>query len=187
MVVISYGPCLEGNAIPPSSRNRGADDPEHEGKAPVNYSLGVRRQSTPIRLTLATELGHDIDGAWWPRTDRIGVELPELILALRARLGEITNIAVNWPSLQRPPDLNWQGWQHKQQHVMTVTGAEALANVLIVPYSTNGTLALMMLRLAADLPIAAAHRDSVPYQTAGSILYAARQQRATKSLSGNAQ
>lgn len=118
----------------------------------VNPSLGMRRQSTPIRLTLANELGNDIDGAWWPRTDRIGVELPELILALRARLGDITNIAVNWPPLQRPPDLNWQGWQHKQQHVMTVTGADALANVLIVPYSTNGTLALMMLRRAPTCP-----------------------------------
>lgn len=176
-----------GNAIPPSSRTRGADVAEHEGTAPVNHSLGVRRQSTPIRLTLATELGHDIDGAWWPRTDRIGVELPELTLALRGRLGEITNIAVNWPPLQRPPDLNWLGWQHKQQHVMTVTGADALANVLIVPYSTNGTLALMMLRRAADLPIATAHQDTVPFQTAGSILYAARQQRAAKSLSGNPQ
>ncbi len=88
-----------GNAIPPSSRTRGADVAEHEGTAPVNHSLGVRRQSTPIRLTLATELGHDIDGAWWPRTDRIGVELPELTLALRGRLGEITKIAVNWPPL----------------------------------------------------------------------------------------
>ncbi len=148
----------------------------------MSYSLGARRHSTPIRLTLATELGHDIDGAWWPRTDRIGVELPELILALRARLGEITNITVNWPPLQRPPDLNWQGWQHKQQHVMTVTGVDALANILIVPYSTNGTLALMMLRRAADLPVATAHRETVPFQTAGSILYAARQQRATADL-----
>ena len=113
--------------------------------------------------------------------------MPELTLALRGRLGEITNIAVNWPPLQRPPDLNWLGWQHKQQHVMTVTGADALANVLIVPYSTNGTLALMMLRRAADLPIATAHQDTVPFQTAGSILYAARQQRAAKSLSGNPQ
>lgn len=151
----------------------------------MNFAVGLRRQSTPTRLTLAAELGQDIDGAWWPRTDRIGVELPELILALQGRLGEITNIAVNWPPLQRPPDLNWQGWQHKQQHVMTVTGVDAQANVLIVPYATNGTLALMMLRRAADLPVATAHRNTVPYQTAGSILYAARQQRATKSLSGN--
>lgn len=139
-------------------------------------SLLGRRQATPIRLTLALELGQNIDGAWWPRTDRIGAELPELVGALSARLGEVTGIAVNWPPLQRPPDLNWQGWQHKQQHVISVNGAEQLANVLIVPYCTNGTLAQMMLRRAADLPIGPAHRDSTPFHTAGSIIYAARQQ-----------
>ena len=35
----------KGNAIPPSSRNRGADDAEHEGTAPVN--LVVRSCPTP--------------------------------------------------------------------------------------------------------------------------------------------
>ncbi|WP_437339937.1 DUF5994 family protein [Mycobacterium asiaticum] len=140
------------------------------------HSRVGRRQATPIRLTLARELGHDIDGAWWPRTDRIGGELSELVAALSARLGEVTSIAVNWPPLQRPPDLNWQGWQHKHQHVITANGSEAFANVLIVPYCTNNPLALMMLRRAADLPVGAAHRDSVPFHTAGSIIYAARQQ-----------
>ena len=151
----------------------------------MNYPLGVRRQSTPIRLTLANELGHYIDGAWWPRTDRISGELPDLIAALHARLGEVTHIAVNWPPLQRPPDLNWQGWQHKRQHVMTLTGVEALANILIVPYSTNGTLAVMMLRRAADLPVAAANQATAPFQTAGSILYAARQQLAADAESNS--
>lgn len=145
----------------------------------VTHEGWGRRHATPIRLTLATELGQEIDGAWWPRTDRISVELPQLVTALSSRLGEVTGIDVNWPPLQRPPDLNWQGWQQRQQHVMTVTGLDELANVLIVPYCTNGTLALMMLRRAADLPIDAAHRETASFHTAGSILYAARQQRAT--------
>lgn len=137
-----------------------------------------RRSATPLRLTLARELGHDIDGAWWPRTDRIGVELPEFVTALTARLGEITGIGVNWPPLQRPPDLNWQGWQYKHQHVMSVSGIGEVANVLIVPYCTNSALALMMLRRAADLPVEAVYQETPPFHTAGSILSAARQQRA---------
>lgn len=137
-----------------------------------------RRHATPIRLTLALELGHEIDGAWWPRTDRISVELPQLVTALSGRLGEVTSIDVNWPPLQRPPDLNWRGWQQRQQHVITVRGMDAVANVLIVPYCTNGTLALMMLRRAADLPIDASSRETPPFHTAGSILFAARQQQA---------
>jgi len=143
----------------------------------VIHPLVVRRRATPIRLTLTNDLGQDIDGAWWPRTDRIGGELPELVVALSARLGDITGITVNWPHLERPPDLNWQGWQAKQQHVISVKSGDACANLLIIPYATNATLALMMLRRAANLPVDAAHNDTVSFHTAGSILYAARQQR----------
>jgi hypothetical protein len=72
---------------------------------------GGRRRANPVRVTLARELGHDIDGAWWPHNDRIASELPDLVAILATRLGEIIDIDVNWPPLQRPPDLNWLGWQ----------------------------------------------------------------------------
>ncbi|OBK13338.1 hypothetical protein A5636_09595 [Mycobacterium asiaticum] len=136
----------------------------------------ARRRATPIRLTLTSDLGQDIDGAWWPRTDRIGGELPDLVLALSTRLGEITGINVNWPSLERPPDLNWRGWQLKHQHVISVNSCDTCANVLIIPYATNSTLAMMMLRRAANLPIDPAYCETASFHTAGSILYAARQQ-----------
>jgi hypothetical protein len=142
------------------------------------HPLIARRRAAPIRLSLTDELGHDIDGAWWPRTDRIGTELPELIVALNGRVGDVSDIGVNWPPLQRPPDLNWQGWQQRQQHVITINGGAACANLLIIPYSTNSTLALMVLRRAANLPVDNAHSDTAPFHTAGSIVYAARQQRA---------
>jgi hypothetical protein len=145
----------------------------------VIHPAGGRRRAAPVRLSVMSELGHDIDGAWWPGTDRIGAELPDLVVAISARLGEVTRITVNWPPLQRPPDLNWHGWQHKHQHVMTIDSWAARANLLIIPYSTNGTLALMMLRLAANLPIEPATRDTPPFRTAGAILSAAQQQRAS--------
>lgn len=143
----------------------------------MTYPLTARRRSTPVRLTLSSQLGHDIDGAWWPRTDRIAGELPDLIELLNARLGDIGGININWPPLQRPPDLNWYGWQHKDQHVMTIEGQTADANVLIVPYATNNALATMVLRLAADLPIKLADQETSPFRVAGAIIGAARQQR----------
>jgi hypothetical protein len=127
---------------------------------------------------LARELGHDIDGAWWPRVDRITNELPNLVAALTPPLGDIISINVNWPPLQRPPDFNSPGWEQQRQHVMTVNGAEACANLLIVPYATYSTLALMVLRCAAKLPIKPAERDKSPFLRAGAILRAAQQQRA---------
>jgi hypothetical protein len=88
----------------------------------MSFAVRTRRQSTPVRLSVGRELGRDIDGAWWPRADRITNELPELVAVLTPLLGDVTSINVNWSSLQRPPDLNWPGWEGKRQHVMTVKG-----------------------------------------------------------------
>ncbi|WP_099024383.1 DUF5994 family protein [Mycolicibacterium palauense] len=142
----------------------------------MTKATATRRRANPVRLSVARELGGDIDGAWWPRADRITNELPDLIETLTPMLGDVVSINVNWPPLQRPPDLNWMGWERKAQHIMTVTGAQATVNLLIVAYSTNNALALMVLRRAANLPIDAADRDKPAFLTAGSVLRLARQQ-----------
>jgi Family of unknown function (DUF5994) len=144
----------------------------------MTYTIATRRQANPIRLSVAHELGRDIDGAWWPRADRITHELPELVAVLTPLLGEITAINVNWKPLQRPPDFNWPGWEHKLQHVMSLIGTDGSANLLIISYSTHSALALMVMRCAANLPIDAADRDKAAFLTAGAILRAAQQQRA---------
>jgi hypothetical protein len=140
--------------------------------------FGGRGRANPIRVSVSRELGRDIDGAWWPRADRITNELPDLVGVLTPLLGDIISINVNWPPLQRPPDFNWPGWECKRQHVMTVRGPDACVNLLIIPYATYSALALMVLRCAADLPINPADRGKPAFLTAGSILRAAQQQRA---------
>lgn len=142
----------------------------------MTYPLATRHRSDPIRLSVARELGHDIDGAWWPRTDRLTNELPRLVAALTPRLGDITSINVNWPSLQRPPDFNWPGWEHKRQHVMTFNGVAACANLLVIPYATYSALALMVLRRAANLPVDPADQTKRAYLAACSIVLAAQRQ-----------
>ncbi|HEX5254813.1 MAG TPA: DUF5994 family protein [Mycobacterium sp.] len=143
----------------------------------MNHALRTRRQANPIRLSVSRELGRGIDGAWWPRADRITNELPELVAVLTPLLGDVISINVNWSSLQRPPDLNWPGWEGKLQHVMTVSGAHARANLLIVSYATHSALALMVLRRAANLPIESVDRVKPAFVAADSILRAAQQQR----------
>lgn len=138
---------------------------------------GLRRADRP-RLCVAAVLGHDVDGAWWPRTDKMTRELPHLVAAMRPLLGDVTAINVNWPALQRPPDLNWGGWEHRQQHLITLHGPDRHANLLIVPYETNNALATMVLRRAADLPISAVDRTKRAYVVAGAILLAAQRQSA---------
>ncbi|WP_308737763.1 DUF5994 family protein [Mycobacterium shigaense] len=138
--------------------------------------VGRRCSTNPIRLSVSRQLGRAIDGAWWPRADRMTNELPGLVTALTPLLGDITAINVNWQPLQRPPEFNWPGWECKRQHVMTVSGPHGLVNLLIVPYTTYSALALMVLRCAADLPVTAADREKRAYLTADSILRAALQQ-----------
>ena len=137
-------------------------------------TLEARRPAIPVRLTLAPRLGNKIDGAWWPRTGLISRELPGLISVLDVRLGQVIDINVNWSSLQRQPDLNWDWWQGIRPHVMTVRGRDARAKLLIVPHRTSTALAVMILCRAAGLPIYAAHRDSRANRTAECILRVAR-------------
>lgn len=145
---------------------------------PMTPLAGGWRRTTPVRLSLAFRLGHEIDGAWWLRTGYVAGELADLVAVLGPRLGQIIDISVNWSSSQRPPELNWLDWHRKPQHIMTIKGRDRGANLLIVPYTTSSAMATMVLRQAAGLPVDPAHRDTLPFRTAEAILCTARLQRA---------
>lgn len=142
-----------------------------------------RYQDHPIRLTLAAELGGPLDGAWWPYTSAMARELPYLVDALHSRLGKIVDIAINWSPLHGDPDLApaasralkpLPGHERRDHRVIRVTGAEASANLLVVPSRTARALAVMVLRHAAALPIRYGHIDTVACRTAAEIVDAAR-------------
>jgi len=144
-----------------------------------------RRLSSPVRFSLAAELGHGLDGAWWPHKASIARELPGLIDALRERLGQAIDIGVNWSPLQGVPDLDLlnrrgvaatPGRDSRHLRVMTITGTRAKAHLLVVPCRTSIALAVMLLRQAADLPVLYAHQHTAAFQTAGVIVETARAQ-----------
>jgi Family of unknown function (DUF5994) len=165
-------------------------DPLADQAISTTTAITVRRMAGPVRLTLASELGGDLDGAWWPRTASVARELPELIDALRKRLGQIIDIAVNWSSLDGVPDLDSlnrhgvaavPGWVPPHQRVMTITGSRARANLLVVPCRTTTALAVMVLRQAAALPILPVHLDTQAFRTADGIVRAARAESALRA------
>lgn len=135
------------------------------------------RPGKPIRLCLAYELGRRIDGAWWPYTSALADELGGLVAALDGQLGKVVEVGLNWSPLNNPPSLNWRDWRTKPQHIITVGGCDATANLLIVPSATHGPLAGMVLRRAAGLPVEARRGDVAILETAEEILTAARRQR----------
>ena len=148
---------------------------------------GARRSACPVRIALATALGGDIDGAWWPRVASVATELPELVEALHRPLGEILDIRVNWSTTDRTPDLgsmtsyamSMPGWQHSRQRVMVISGRRARAKLLVVPHLTSSALALMVLRRAASLPIPDAQQLSAVFKTADCVVRAAQAESAS--------
>ncbi len=144
-----------------------------------------RRVASPIRLTLACELGSGVDGAWWPHSASLARELPDLAQALEEPLGPVIDISVNWSPLEGVPDLDLinrrgvsvaPGREPRQLRVMTVTGARARAQLLVVPWHTTMALAVMVMRRAAALPILSCHEQTQAFQSADAIVCAARAQ-----------
>jgi hypothetical protein len=134
---------------------------------------------------LASELGGGLDGAWWPHSASIARELPDLIDALKESLGRVIDIGLNWSPLEGVPDLDLlnrrgvaatPGRETRRFRVMTLTGSDAKANLLVVPCRTSTALAIMLLRQAADLPVIYAHQHTAAFETAGAIVTAARTQ-----------
>jgi hypothetical protein len=157
-------------------------------------ALRSRRLASPTRLTLASALGDDLDGAWWPHTASVARELPELIDALRDPLGQVVDISVNWSAFDGVLDLDSltrrgidviPGRQARHQRVMTVTGSNARANLLVVPCRTTTALAVMVLRQAAALPILPSHLDTAAYRAADEIVRAARAECAQRARLAN--
>ncbi|GFG71793.1 DUF5994 family protein [Mycolicibacter senuensis] len=148
---------------------------------------GTRRSARPIRIALAARLGADIDGAWWPQTASMVNELPGLIAALQRRVGEITNISINWSVTDGSPDLDSMtaagmarpGWRDKSQRLLIATGRLGRVKLLVVPHLTRAGLGLMLLRRAAEIPIPLAQQEDRELGTADYIIRAARTQSAS--------
>ncbi|BBZ21940.1 MULTISPECIES: DUF5994 family protein [Mycolicibacter] len=71
-------------------------------KSPDNSTSPLR---TPrLRLKRKAPQSGYVDGAWWPRTDNLAVELPDLLAVLSVRLGRIGRVLYKlneWASAPR--------------------------------------------------------------------------------------
>lgn len=97
------------------------------------------------------------DGAWWPRSDNVALELPDLITALSLRLGRIRRVALDtaaWGAVPRSVTANGDtiriGW------LATSTGTIALSRgirdhhiLLVVPPKTAWHIAAAAMGVAA--------------------------------------
>jgi Family of unknown function (DUF5994) len=83
-------------------RARGECSPCHNAIT-VNGMGEPRRPARRARIALATLLGGDIDGTWWPYIASVAGELPELVAALRRPTEPCGNRAFACPIATKIP------------------------------------------------------------------------------------
>lgn len=111
------------------------------------------------RLSLDPEFAHTgmFDGAWWPRSRRIERELPDLVKALRSKVGPVLHVAVErsaWDEI--PSRITVDGRVIRincfssSDHTMSVGGGhQDHFLLLVVPPRTRRSVATSAMAIAA--------------------------------------
>ncbi|MFI5778937.1 DUF5994 family protein [Nocardia sp. NPDC051570] len=99
-----------------------------------------------LRLRPGTRTPDRIDGAWWPHSNNLAAELPDLLATLRPRLGPIHRVTYNlteWPTT--PPRfadagrrVRLDGYRFKPAHTLDVHGVsgDRIALFIVAPNTT---------------------------------------------------
>lgn len=101
-----------------------------------------------------------LDGAWWPRSRDLLLELPSLAAELDARWGRVTRITVNpaqWPVIPRRVPVTghtvhagWYTTEQDEHMIMVCSYAPRRLELLVVPPRTDSAGAVRLMAEAAD-------------------------------------
>jgi hypothetical protein len=101
--------------------------------------------------------GH-VDGAWWPRSEDLSEELPDLLAVLSVRLGEIERVMFNLAEWAKMPrrlstggrSVRLDGYQRQPVNTLEVQGVDRRKILLLViPPATEPDLAHTAMMTAA--------------------------------------
>ena len=117
-------------------------------------------ENTPrLRLKRKAPVSGYVDGAWWPHSDDLPTELPDLLAVLSVRLGPISRVLYNlgeWAPAPRRlllpdgPLVRLDGYQRQPSNTieaLDVTGGRIV--LLVVPAATDPDLAHSIVMAAA--------------------------------------
>jgi len=116
-------------------------------------------ENTPrLRLKPKAPMSGYVDGAWWPHSDDLSTELPDLLAVLSVRLGPIGRVIYNVNEWATPPRklicggrvVRLGGYQRQPVHTIEVLGLhrDRIA-LLVVPPNTDPDEAHTTLMAAA--------------------------------------
>ena len=118
--------------------------------------------SLPLRLTLAPAGTSPtlLDGAWWPRSRDLTVELPALTAVLDPLWGRITRVTVNptfWPVIPRKVPVHGHvvhvGWFRAEQDphkLLLLSYTAGRWDLLVIPPETSPATAARLMTTAID-------------------------------------
>ena len=148
----------------------------HNGRAASGDDHPGPENTPRLRLKpKAPTTGH-VDGAWWPRSDDLSRELPDLLAVLSVRLGAIDRVMYNLAEWAKVPRrlttggraVRLDGYQRQPVSTLQVLGANGGDRILLLvipPHSEPGAAHDAMMTAAApgnastvnDLLAASAH------------------------------
>ncbi|GGQ31114.1 MULTISPECIES: DUF5994 family protein [Streptomyces] len=80
-----------------------SDNPDPSKLLPDAIHQAVKPGAALLRLQTTQSRQGLLDGAWWPRSRNVTIELPALITALTAHLGPITRVGLDTSTWQDVP------------------------------------------------------------------------------------
>ncbi|MEE1783985.1 DUF5994 family protein [Streptomyces sp. SP17BM10] len=123
-------------------------------------TLTAPEPATRLSLTPSDVRRGRLDGAWWPRSRDLLLEVPSLAAALDGPWGRVTRITVNpaqWPVIPRRIPVTGHivhaGWftTEQDEHTIAVFSyAPRRLTLLVVPPETDATDAARLMAAAAD-------------------------------------
>ncbi len=131
---------LQGGRAEPGRREQG---PEHTPR------LRLKPKAPPTG---------NVDGAWWPRSDDLPNELPDLLAVLSVRLGVITRVLYNSTEWAKAPaslqtgghEVQLEGSHLQATSTLEVIGTDGKAiQLVVVPHQFDPDIAHQAMMAAA--------------------------------------
>jgi len=154
----------------------------HEGRVVAGLENPGPENTPRLRLKPKAPVSGHVDGAWWPRSDDLSEELPDLLALLSVRLGGIERVMYNLAELAQMPrrlstggrSVRLDGYQRQPTNTLEVQGIDRRKILLLViPPDTEPDMAHTAMMTAAAPDNASTTGEMLGTSEAGQVSHAA--------------